>query len=192
MPFVPSKDGTRIGYVMGAGDEIPQSLRRLGYEVELLTDEALASTDLTRFDAIVLGIRAFNTRASLVTLKQRLHDYVAQGGTEVVLYTVNTGFPGINAGMVTESIGPYPFKVSRNRVTEEDATVRFLLPEGGVSAIDAPGQRFHDPAADAALFEALEATVAQTPQRRLIRLPQHINDPAFAQAVVDHFRAIVR
>ncbi len=122
-------NGRRIGYVMGAGDEIPQSLRRIGYEVELLSDEALASSDLSRFDAIVLGIRAFNTRAALVSLKQRLHEYVAQGGTEVVLYTVNTGFPGINAGMVTEAIGPYPFKVSRNRVTDEHAEVRFLLPD---------------------------------------------------------------
>jgi LmbE family N-acetylglucosaminyl deacetylase len=122
-------NGRRIGYVMGAGDEIPQSLRRIGYEVDLLSDEALASSDLSRFDAIVLGIRAFNTRAALVSLKQRLHEYVAQGGTEVVLYTVNTGFPGINAGMVTESIGPYPFKVSRNRVTDEHAEVRFLLPD---------------------------------------------------------------
>jgi uncharacterized protein (UPF0261 family) len=70
--------------------------------------------------------------------------------------------------------------------------VRFLMPEGGVSAIDAPGQPFHDPAADAALFEALERTVAQTPRRRLIRLPQHINDPEFAQALVDQFRQIAR
>jgi uncharacterized protein (UPF0261 family) len=70
--------------------------------------------------------------------------------------------------------------------------VRFLMPEGGVSAIDAPGQPFHDPAADAALFEALERTVAPTPRRRLIRVARHINDPEFAQALVDHFREIAR
>jgi uncharacterized protein (UPF0261 family) len=70
--------------------------------------------------------------------------------------------------------------------------VRFLMPEGGVSAIDAPGQPFHDPAADAALFEALERTVAQTPRRRLIRVAQHVNDPEFARALVDQFRAIAR
>jgi len=122
-------DGRRIGYVMGAGDDIPQALRRIGYEVELLTDEALARQDLKRFDAIVLGIRAFNTRSALRTLKERLHAYVAEGGTEVVLYTVNTGFPGINAGMVTPEIGPFPFKVGRTRVTEETAPVRFLQPE---------------------------------------------------------------
>ena len=121
-------NGHRIGYVMGAGDDIPQALRRIGYEVELLTDEALAREDLARFDAIVLGIRAYNTRAALVTLKARLHAYVAAGGTEVVLYTVNTGFPGINAAMVTDAIGPYPFKVGRKRITDETAPVHFLQP----------------------------------------------------------------
>ena len=121
-------DGRRIGYVMGAGDDIPQALRRIGYEVELLSDEALAREDLARFDAIVLGIRAFNTRPALQTLKERLHAYVAAGGTEVVLYTVNVGFPGINAAMVTEAIGPYPFKVGRKRVTVETVPVRLLQP----------------------------------------------------------------
>ncbi len=70
--------------------------------------------------------------------------------------------------------------------------MRFLLPEGGVSLIDAPGQPFHDPDADAALFEALEATVRQTPHRRLLRLPHNVNDPAFAEALVENFRAIAR
>jgi uncharacterized protein (UPF0261 family) len=72
-----------------------------------------------------------------------------------------------------------------------EGEVRFLLPEGGVSLIDAPGQPFHDPAADAALFEALEATVRQTARRRLIRLPHNLNDPPFAEALVASFREIV-
>jgi uncharacterized protein (UPF0261 family) len=76
------------------------------------------------------------------------------------------------------------------RLNQMDAPVRFFLPEGGVSALDAPGQPFHDPAADAALFTALEETVRQTSTRRLVRLPQHINDPPFAAAVVDAFRAL--
>jgi uncharacterized protein (UPF0261 family) len=71
-----------------------------------------------------------------------------------------------------------------------EGEVRFLLPEGGVSLIDAPGQPFHDPQADAALFDALEATVRQTPRRRLIRLPHNVNDAAFAAALVQHFREI--
>ena len=71
-----------------------------------------------------------------------------------------------------------------------EGPVRFLLPEGGVSALDAPGQPFHDPEADAALFDALERTIRQTDRRKLIRLPHHINDPEFSAALVENFRAI--
>ena len=71
-----------------------------------------------------------------------------------------------------------------------DGPVRFLIPEGGVSALDAPGQPFHDPAADAALFEALAHTIVQTDSRRLLRLPLHINDPQFAAALADQFLEI--
>lgn len=71
-----------------------------------------------------------------------------------------------------------------------DGPVRFLIPEGGVSMIDAPGKDFWDPEADAALFNALQETVRQTDRRRLVRLPYHINDPAFAQALVENFRDV--
>jgi uncharacterized protein (UPF0261 family) len=76
------------------------------------------------------------------------------------------------------------------RLNRMEAPVRFLLPEGGVSALDAPGQPFHDPAADAALFRTLEETVRQTSTRRLVRVPAHINDPAFAAAAVEAFRSL--
>ncbi len=69
--------------------------------------------------------------------------------------------------------------------------IRFLLPEGGVSAIDAPGQPFHDPEADAALFSSLESTVQQTDRHRLIRRPENINDPGFAHALVAQFLEII-
>ncbi len=71
-----------------------------------------------------------------------------------------------------------------------DGPVRFLIPEKGVSLIDAPGMPFHDPEADAALFEALESTVRQTGRRRLVRLPLHVNDAAFSQALVENWHAI--
>ena len=71
-----------------------------------------------------------------------------------------------------------------------EGPVRFLIPEKGVSALDAPGQAFHDPEADAALFGALETTLRQTSARRLLRLPFHINDPQFSAALVENFRAI--
>ncbi len=76
------------------------------------------------------------------------------------------------------------------RLNEMEGPVRFLLPEGGVSALDAPGRDFHDPAARAALFSALEATVRQSANRRLIRLPHNINDPAFSAALVAAFREL--
>lgn len=76
------------------------------------------------------------------------------------------------------------------RLNRCDGDVRFLMPEGGVSALDAPGRPFHDPEADEALFGALEATVRQTDRRLLLRVPHHINDPEFAAIAVEHFREI--
>lgn len=77
------------------------------------------------------------------------------------------------------------------RLNRCEGPVRFLIPEGGVSMIDAPGQPFHDPEADAALFTTLEETVEQTSRRRLQRVPHHINDPEFAEALVANFREIM-
>jgi uncharacterized protein (UPF0261 family) len=76
------------------------------------------------------------------------------------------------------------------RLNRCEGDVRFLIPEKGVSAIDAPGQPFHDPDADAALFETLDTGIEQTERRRLIRLPFHINDPKFSAALVENFRQI--
>jgi uncharacterized protein (UPF0261 family) len=76
------------------------------------------------------------------------------------------------------------------RLNLMNGPVRFLLPTGGVSALDAPGKPFHDPEADAALYAALEATVRVTPQRQLIRVPGNINDQSFTDAVLAAFRAI--
>ena len=76
------------------------------------------------------------------------------------------------------------------RLNRCEGPVRFLIPEGGVSGIDAPGQPFHDPAADRALFTAIEQTFRPASNRKLVRLPQHINDPAFAEALAASFREI--
>ena len=116
-----ARAGLRIGYIMGPGDELPRVLRPLGYEVELLSDEALASADLSRYDAILVGIRAFNTRPRLAQLNGRILDYVARGGTEVVQYSVDQG-------LVTPELGPFPFTVTRTRVCEETAPVTLLAP----------------------------------------------------------------
>jgi uncharacterized protein (UPF0261 family) len=77
------------------------------------------------------------------------------------------------------------------RLNRMDGPVRFFLPEGGVSALDAPGQPFWDPEADAALFTALERTVRQTSNRQIIRIKRNINDVEFASAIVSTFRALI-
>ena len=111
--------GERIGYLMGAGDEVPQSLRILGYDVEDLSVDGLSTADLKRYDAIVVGIRAFNTEKGLAFGNEYLLNYVKAGGTVVVQYNTNRG-------LATEEIGPYPMKLSRDRVTDEHAAVTFL------------------------------------------------------------------
>lgn len=78
------------------------------------------------------------------------------------------------------------------RLNRCEGELRFLIPQGGVSALDAPGRAFHDPEADQALFVALAATVRQTGKRRLVQVPYHINDPEFAAIAVQHFQAIAQ
>jgi uncharacterized protein (UPF0261 family) len=78
------------------------------------------------------------------------------------------------------------------RLNRCEGPVRFLLPEGGVSVLDAPGMAFHDPEADAALFDAVERSVQQTERRRVIRVPYALNDPAFADALLAQFHAVLK
>ncbi|MGB3618368.1 MAG: PIG-L family deacetylase, partial [Catalinimonas sp.] len=112
--------GGRIGYVPGAGDLIPEALRQVGYEVFELNAAELAAADLSRYDAVVTGVRAFNVNHDLVRHRERLLDYVRAGGTWVAQY--NTSYR-----LLTEEIGPYPFKIGRReRVTVEEAPVTFL------------------------------------------------------------------
>lgn len=116
----------KIGYVMGAGDEVPGSLRQLGCDVTLLSAEDLTRADLAQYDAIVTGVRAYNTRPDLRANYQRLMDYVAQGGTMVVQYNVaDNRFFGGNQSLGTR-LGPFPFATGGGRVTDEDATVETL------------------------------------------------------------------
>ena len=115
----------RIGYVMGAGDEMPRALRQLGCDVTLLEAGDLARGDLTRFDAIVTGVRAYDVRDDLIANQRRLLDYVNQGGTLVVQYiTADARSPAASA-----PIGPYPFQIGRLRVTVEEAPVAFPNPK---------------------------------------------------------------
>jgi len=113
-----------IGYVMGAGDEVPETLRQLGCDVDLLDTPELANGALAQFDAIVVGVRALNLRTDLHASYQRLMNYVEHGGTLVVQYNVLEGF-GTPASQLA-SAGPYPITISRNRVTVEEAPVEIL------------------------------------------------------------------
>jgi LmbE family N-acetylglucosaminyl deacetylase len=114
--------GDTIGYIMGSGDEVAKGLRHLGYDVTVLDDDALESGDLGHFNAIVAGIRAYNTRERLAVVQPRLLQYVEQGGTLIVQYNVSRG-------LVREDLGPYPFTIGRGRVSEEDAPVTILAPD---------------------------------------------------------------
>ena len=113
--------GKRIGYIVGSGDGIPDALRQVGYDVTLLSDEDLESADLSSYDAIVAGVRAYNTREKLPALQERLMAYVRNGGTYVVQYMTPRR-------QGTDAMGPYPFTISRDRVTDENANMHFLEP----------------------------------------------------------------
>jgi LmbE family N-acetylglucosaminyl deacetylase len=116
--------GQRIGYIMGSGDDIPNILRQVGYDVELLNDADLDRGDFTRFDAVVAGIRAYNTRDRLKLAHEKLMKYVENGGTYVVQYNTSNFLGDTNV----PAPGPYPFKISRDRVTVEEAPIKLLAP----------------------------------------------------------------
>ncbi len=116
------KKGEKIGYIEGAGDAIPQSLRQIGYQVSTLDPGSITATSLVEFNAVVLGIRAYNTVDELRYAQPALHKYVENGGTVILQYNVSRG-------LVTDELAPFKLDLSRDRVTEEDAEVRFLNPD---------------------------------------------------------------
>ena len=116
----------KVGYVMGAGDDIPPVLQQLGMNVTLVPAEKLASEDLSRYGTIVLGIRAYDTQKDVVANNKRLLDFVSNGGTLIVQYNTDPG--DSNNGHYT----PYPARLSRARVSVEEAPVEILAPEESV------------------------------------------------------------
>ena len=124
-----NRQGIKIGYVPGPGDEVPAALRQVGYEVTLIGDDVLAnlvpgSPALARFDAIVTGVRAYNTDEKLRRAHPALMAYVQAGGTLVVQYNTNN-----RLAPLTTPIGPFPFEIGRERVTDETAAVAYILSE---------------------------------------------------------------
>lgn len=116
------KEGKVIGYVKGAGDDVPAALRNMGYEVWEMKNEEITAENLKRLDAVVLGIRSVNTNDRLRFAMPDLLEYVKNGGTMVVQYNTNFDYE-------TDVFSPFPLSLSRDRVTEEDAEVRLLKPD---------------------------------------------------------------
>jgi LmbE family N-acetylglucosaminyl deacetylase len=116
----------KVGYIMGAGDDIPTVLKQVGMDVTLIAPEKLAREDLRVYGTIVLGIRAYDTQKDVVANNKKLLDYVSAGGTLLVQY--NTGVGDFNGGHLM----PYPAELSHERVSVEEAAVDVLAPEDSV------------------------------------------------------------
>jgi len=117
--------GLNVGYIMGAGDDMPQSLVNLGINVHFLTAEDLASGNLSKFDAIILGVRTYAVREDLKTYNGRILDYVKNGGVVIVQY---------NTPEYDHNYGPYPYQMGSNpqEVTDEHSKVEILAPANPV------------------------------------------------------------
>jgi len=117
-------DSLQVGYITAEGEPIPQALQRLGIHVETLDAQALAFSDLSKYDAIVVGVRAYELRPELPGANQHLLDYVSNGGTTVVQY---------NRDFVWDKLqpAPYPAKIGNPtpRITDENSPVKFLKPD---------------------------------------------------------------
>ena len=113
----------RIGYIPGAGDDVAKCLSLAGFQVDVLDGKTILNGSLSSYDAILTGIRAYNTNDEIGTWQSNLMQYVENGGTLVVQYNTNNFLGGVKSPM-----GPYPFKITRDRVTEEDATPTFNIP----------------------------------------------------------------
>ena len=115
--------GTKAGYIVGAGDKVPQALEQMGYAITFLLEKDITADNLKQFDVIVTGVRAHNIHSWLSNVYPLLMQYVKDGGVLLTQYNTNNSI-----GPVKANIAPYPFTISRNRITDETAKVNFLLP----------------------------------------------------------------
>ena len=116
----------KVGYIMGAGDDIPAVLQQIGMNVTLLPADKIAGADLSPFGTIVLGVRAYDTHKDLVTNNQKLLDFVSNGGTLIVQNNNSIG------DFNSEHLTPYPAELSRARVSVEEAPVQILAPDNPI------------------------------------------------------------
>ncbi len=115
------KRGELIGYIQGAGDDIPRSLKQIGYQVDEINPDNLNASELAKYDAIIMGVRAYNTIEALRFGQAELLKYVENGGTLLLQYNTNSR-------MVTNELAPYPLRLSRGRITVEEAMVKIIAP----------------------------------------------------------------
>lgn len=116
------KKGEHIGYIEGAGDAIPESLKQIGYQVTKIAPNEITIENLQQYDAVVVGIRAYNTVPELAFKQNALRSYTENGGTLILQYNTNRR-------MVTQDIAPFPLSLSRDRVTDEFSEVKLLAPK---------------------------------------------------------------
>lgn len=115
--------GRKIGYIKGAGDKVAESIQQMGYIIDFLDEKDVTFNNLKQYDAIVTGVRAHNVHSWLSNAYDALMQYVKDGGVLIVQYNTSN-----QIGPVRSKISPFPFTISRNRVTEEDSKVTFLQP----------------------------------------------------------------
>lgn len=116
--------GHLIGYIPGAGDKVPAALEQMGFQVVILKESDITESHLQSFDAVVAGVRAYNTNDWMGKVYGALMKYVEQGGVFISQYSTSNFISSVKS-----KIGPYPFTISRNRITDETAKVDFLLPK---------------------------------------------------------------
>jgi len=114
--------GKKVGYIIGAGDKIPEALEQMGYEVTLLTEKEISRNNLQQFDAIIAGVRTHNANGWMPKYYDKLMKYVENGGNYIVQYSQANNLPG-------GKMGPYNFSVVSKRITDENAPVSFIKPE---------------------------------------------------------------
>ena len=118
-----SKSKVRIGYIEGAGDDIPKALELLGYQVEKIDKQSVSLDQLQKMQAVITGVRAYNTNEDMHLIQPLLEQYVLKGGRLIVQYNTLNWLSALKANPV-----PYMLQVSRNRVTDEKAEVKILKP----------------------------------------------------------------
>lgn len=121
------KKGQNIGYIAGAGDEVPNALKQIGYTIINL-NESNISSNLKSFDAIIVGVRAYNTEDWLVNSQDILLNYVKEGGNLIIQYQTQAFYGTVK----TKDIGPYPLTIGRGRVTDENAEMKVLKPNHSI------------------------------------------------------------